>query len=261
MIPKKIHYCWIGEKSLPESAQRCIASWKKYCPDYQIIEWNEKNYDFQKAPFMKEAYSEKKWGFVPDYARLDIIYHYGGIYLDTDVELVKTLDGLLGYEGYIGFEDERYINLGQGFGAERGHPLIKALLDSFEGRHFKKPDGSLDLLPSPNTDSDLLEKQGLIRNGKQQMIGNFIILPSDYLCPKNFYDGIIRKTDNTISIHHFDGSWLPKQTQKDVQRKRKYKQLRLKMLPLFDAATGTLRFLLGKRYDKFRTTMKNKLRV
>lgn len=103
-IPKIIHYCWIGKSEKPESVEYCIESWKKYCPDYKIIEWNENNYDFIKNEYMKEAYDSKKWGFVPDYARLDIIYNYGGIYLDTDVEIIKSFDALLNQEAFIGFE-------------------------------------------------------------------------------------------------------------------------------------------------------------
>ena len=100
-IPKKIHYCWVGGTAKPKSVQYCIDSWKKYCPDYEIIEWNEDNYDFSKNRYMKEAYDNKKWGFVPDYARLDIIYQHGGIYMDTDVEMVANLDDLLEYEGFF----------------------------------------------------------------------------------------------------------------------------------------------------------------
>ena len=118
MIPKKIHYCWIGGNPLPELAIKCIESWKKYCPDYEIIEWNEKNYDFRKNQFMREAYDEKKWGFVPDYARLDIIYEHGGIYLDTDVEIIKPLDSLLKEQGFAGMEQPGIVALGLGFGAE-----------------------------------------------------------------------------------------------------------------------------------------------
>ena len=128
MIPKKIHYCWIGGNPLPELAIKCIESWKKYCPDYEIIEWNEKNYDFRKNQFMREAYDEKKWGFVPDYARLDIIYEHGGIYLDTDVEIIKPLDSLLKEQGFAGMEQPGIVALGLGFGAEPKLPLIKELM-------------------------------------------------------------------------------------------------------------------------------------
>ncbi|RKW32245.1 MAG: glycosyl transferase, partial [Lachnoanaerobaculum sp.] len=107
MIPKVIHYCWFGGKPLPKIARKCIQSWKRFCPDYEIVEWNEKNYDIHKNSYMEEAYLQKKWGFVPDFARLDIIYQNGGIYLDTDVELIRPLDELLYHRAYMGFEGER----------------------------------------------------------------------------------------------------------------------------------------------------------
>lgn len=126
-IPKIIHYCWVGGANKPKSVQYCIDTWKKYCPDYEIIEWNEDNYDFSKNQYMKEAYNSKKWGFVPDYARLDIIYQHGGIYMDTDVEMVASLDSLLEYEGFFGFENtgngQFYVNCGHGFGAVPNHPI------------------------------------------------------------------------------------------------------------------------------------------
>ena len=120
-IPKVIHYCWFGHNPKPEQALSCIASWKEKCPDYQIIEWNEDNYDISSAPlYVRQAYQEKKWAFVTDYVRLQVVFENGGIYLDTDVELKKSLNALLGYRAYFGFEDATYINTGLGFGAKQG---------------------------------------------------------------------------------------------------------------------------------------------
>ena len=127
MIPKKIHYCWFGNNPLPEKDRKCIESWKKYCPNYEIIRHDENNYDISKNKYMKQAYESKKWGFVPDYARLDIIYNEGGIYLDTDVELTKNLDELLKYDAYMGFEDDIHVSPGLGFGAIKHHEGIKKL--------------------------------------------------------------------------------------------------------------------------------------
>ena len=128
MIPKIIHYCWFGGNEIPENDKKCIESWKKYCPDYKIIRWDESNYDYKKNSYMREAYEAKKWGFVPDYARLDIIYNYGGIYLDTDVELLKSLDEILDCEGFFGFESENLVNLGLGFGAVKGNEIIRDMM-------------------------------------------------------------------------------------------------------------------------------------
>ena len=229
MIPKKIHYCWLGGNPLPESAKRCIQSWKKYCPDYEIIEWNESNYDFSKNLYMKEALEAKKWGFVPDYARLDIIYEHGGIYLDVDVEIVKSYDDLLKYSGFAGFETFEFINLGQGFGAEKGNSLIGKLLDSYKQLRFVKENGELNLIASPELNTDTLEQLGIVRNGEFQKIDNFAFLPSDYLCPKSFNDGVIRMTENTYSIHHFDASWFTAEQQREKEQRWKEKQKKAKI--------------------------------
>lgn len=214
MIPKKIHYCWVGGKPLPPLAQKCIKSWKKYCPDYEIIEWNETNYDFTKVPYMKEAYEAKKWGFVPDYARLDIIYHHGGIYLDTDVELIKPLDELLKLKGFAGFEESNNVALGLGFGAEAGNQIIKQLMESYNELHFRNSDGSLNMIPSPQLNTKVLVANGLVRNNSYQSVGSMTIFPVEYFCPKSFYNGIIRKTKNTFSIHHFAASWYTEEQKK-----------------------------------------------
>lgn len=253
MIQKKIHYCWVGGNPLPESAKKCIQSWKKHCPDYEIIEWNESNYDFTKNEYMKEALEAKKWGFVPDYARLDIIYRYGGIYLDTDVEIIKSFDDFLQYEGFAGFETDQYVALGLGFGATKGNPIIKELMRSYEAIHFRKENGELNLIASPELNTDTLEKIGLQRNGMKQKINNFVFLPSDYLCPKSFNDGFIRITENTHSIHHYDASWFTKEQQllKELRWKEKKKKARIKTFRATIKRIGT-KILGEKLYKKIR---------
>ena len=161
MIPKIIHYFWVGKKPIPIQFQKNIETWKSLCPDYQIIEWNENNYDFSKIPYMKEAYDAQKWGFVPDYARLEIIYNWGGVYLDTDVELIKPLDQMLLYKGFAGFETKEYVNFGQGFGAEKGNRLIKDVMMGYENLHFLNEDGSLNMIPSPQINTQRLLEYGL----------------------------------------------------------------------------------------------------
>ena len=253
MIPKIIHYCWVGGNPLPESAKKCIQSWKKYCPDYEIIEWNESNYDFTKNEYMKEALEAKKWGFVPDYARLDIIYRYGGIYLDTDVEIVKSFDELLKYEGFLGFETNEYINLGQGFGAESNNSVIKALLDSYETKHFVESDGTLNMTASPELNTDVLERMGLKRNGNRQSLMGIEVFPSEFFCPKSLNDGVVRKTKNTFSIHHFDASWFTKEQQlkKELRWKEKKKKARIKKIRSIIKSIGTKVFG-EKLYKKIR---------
>ncbi len=257
MIPKVIHYCWIGDNPLPESAKKCINSWKKYCPDYQIIEWNEQNYDFQKTTFMREAYSAKKWGFVPDYARLDIVYRYGGIYLDTDVEIIKPLDTLLDYRGFAGFENSEHIALGLGFGAEQGNEIIKELLDSYEDKHFINEDGGVNLVSSPLIDTKTLQLVGLQCNGSKQTINGFVFLPVDYLCAKSYYDGIIRITENTLSIHHYDSSWVPEKLIKARNKQWMFRKIKYYIKPYVAGFIFVLKKVFG---EKVYVSLKNEIK-
>lgn len=228
-IPKIIHYCWVGGAPKPKSVITCIESWKKYCPDYEIIEWNEDNYDFHKNKYMNQAYENKKWGFVPDYARLDIIYEHGGIYLDTDVELIKNLDDLLQYDAFMGFEEtgngEYFVNCGHGFGAAPHHEIIKEARDLYDSLSFIKEDGSLNMLASPYYTTLSLKKFGLVQQNRQQELDHMIVFASDVLCPKNFMTGKIHLTKNTVSIHHFTASWLDDKIKKDLEKQQKYSRL------------------------------------
>lgn len=224
-IPKKIHYCWVGGKPKPKSVLFCIESWKKYCPDYEIIEWNETNYDFKKNNYMKQAYEAKKWGFVPDYARLDIIYQHGGIYLDTDVELVKNLDDLLENDCFFGFEasldKNYYVNCGHGFGSIPYHDVIKNMRDLYNQISFITEEGNLNLIASPKYTTYSLKKFGLKCNNNTQKIMNMTIYSSDYFCPKVFETGKMKKTNNTYSIHHFTASWMDDAFRKELQHNQK----------------------------------------
>lgn len=212
MIPKIIHYCWFGRNEMPESARKCIESWKKYCPDYKIIEWNEDNYDVHKNRYMSDAYKNKKWGFVPDYARLDIIHEYGGIYMDTDVELIKPIDDLLKYDSYAGLEEPGTVAFGLGFGAEKGNHLVKEMMNSYENLSFYNGDGSLNLVPSPVYQTRVLKHHGLSDVNENQIVEGMHIFATDYFCPIEFSTNIMHITSNTRSIHYFTASWYtPKQ--------------------------------------------------
>ena len=158
MIPKIIHYCWFGGNEKPEIIKKCIASWREKCPDYEIKEWNETNFDVSMNRYMKEAYDNEKWGFVPDFARVWIIYNYGGIYLDTDVELLSSLDGLLDNKLFAFFQNELNIALGLGFGAEKGHTVIKAVMNGYDDLSFIKKNGKLNLLPAPAINMKAIRK-------------------------------------------------------------------------------------------------------
>ncbi len=221
VIPKVIHYCWFGFGQLPDSHKRWMESWHKFCPDYEIKEWNESNYDISKNVYMKQAYDSKKWGFVPDYARLDIIYQHGGIYLDTDVELIANIDDLLYQDGFIGFESEEWVNFGMGFGAVQGLEIIKELRDDYQERFFLKEDGSLNLTTSPKIQTNFLKERGLMTNGEYQIIEGLTVYPEKVLGGKS---PVTRKVDilpYTKAIHHFDGSWLEEDVKSQVRKLEK----------------------------------------
>lgn len=207
MIPKIIHYCWFGGNQLDFKSKKCIESWRKFCPDFEIKEWNESNYDVKKNNYMHQAYQAKKWGFVPDYARLDIIHEFGGIYLDTDVEIIRPLDELLFQKGFCGIENgSDCIALGLGFGAEQKDPTIKLLRDSYEDLSFMK-NGNIDLTPAPIINEETLKELYVKKKGAITKCGTLTVYPSEYFCPINRQTGKLEKTKNTYSIHHYAASW------------------------------------------------------
>lgn len=216
-IPKKIHYCWFGKNPMPELALKCIESWKKFCPDYEIIKWNEENFDYSKNRYAKEAYEMGKWAFVTDFARLEIIYEHGGIYLDTDVELLKSFDDLLEYEGFMGFQEGNRIATGLGFGAEAHHPLIKELLKDYENIPFILEDGSYDKTACPERNRVALLRLGLNENNEKQVVNGISMFPSDYFSPVNYYTGKMKITSNTYSIHHYAASWLDEKERRSLR--------------------------------------------
>jgi len=209
MIPKKIHYCWFGGKELPSLAKKCIESWKKYCPDYEIIEWNENNFDINMNNYVKEAYENKKWAFVSDVARMYALYNEGGIYMDTDVEVIKNLDTFLNDEAFFSFEVEDRIQTGI-IGCNKNNELIKDILNHYEKINFVKDDGSLDLTPNPVIITKKLLKKGLVCNNQYQKLDKIVVYSTEYLCPLNCDTKEFNKTKNTHVIHWFDASWVPK---------------------------------------------------
>lgn len=222
MIPKKIHYCWFSGKKMPKEFENYIETWKKFCPDYEIVRWDESNYDINQNSYMRNAYKEKRWGFVPDYARFDIIYREGGIYLDTDVELIKSPDSLLDNPAFLGFEDNNFINPGLGFGAEKNNPVMKALRDIYENIDFYKHDGSLNLVPSPYYVTEKLKSLGVKTDNQLQRLDDITIYPSDYFGAKNYYTGKINSTENTYSVHHFSCTWMTREERKAEERRRTF---------------------------------------
>lgn len=206
MIPKKIHYCWFGRGKMPELAQKCIASWKKYLPEYEIKEWNEDNFDLDMYSYVREAYDNRKFAFVTDVVRLYALYHEGGIYMDTDVEVLKPLDEFLQYEAFSGFETKNAIPTGL-MASQQHHPLFRELLDEYNGIHFVLSDGGFDYTTNVVRITNACLKHGILLNNTLQTINGFTLFPKDYFCPKSYNDGKIYLTNNTATIHHFAGSW------------------------------------------------------
>ena len=225
-IPKVLHYCWFGHNPLPSAAIKCIKSWKKYCPDYEIREWNEDCFDISSNLYMLEAYQTGNWAVVSDYARLKIIYDHGGIYLDTDVELLRPLDSLLSQNGFMGFQDDVLVASGLGFGAVKGHPVIRELLQDYDNLSFIGPDGSLDLTPCPDRNTKTLLRLGLKNNtGNIQNIQGMSVYPPEYFCPMNYYTGFIKRTANTYSIHHYAASWVSSEAKSFIDHDRRMAKL------------------------------------
>lgn len=215
MIPKTIHYCWFGGNKLPKLAKRCIRSWRKYLPDYEIKEWNESNFDVNINPYVKEAYKVHRYAFMSDYARYWVLYHYGGVYFDTDVELLRSINQILKNGGYMSFETspkskDLYVNPGLGMAMEPGHPFLKEMLDMYRDLHFINPDGTHNLKSIVMYTSEVLIGKGLQKTTDIQKIDGINIYPKEYFNPYNSETKKFEITDKTYSIHYFAGSWFTK---------------------------------------------------
>ena len=213
MIPKIIHYCWFGRGEKPELAKKCIASWRRFCPDFEIREWNEDNCGDLAIPFMAEAYAAKKYAFASDVMRLVVLEQYGGVYFDTDVEVLRDISPLLEDEGFIGFENDQFVNSGQVLAAIPHHPVIGAMIAEYKTLHFLNPDGSINAVGCPHLNSDVMERFGLVRNGQEQLVAGIHVYPEDYFNPMDSTTGKLTKTEHTYSIHWYSMSWLGKSTQ------------------------------------------------
>ena len=216
MIPKIIHYCWFGGKPLPKSAEKCIASWKKYLPGYEVKRWDESNFDVNAIPYTREAYAACKYAFVSDYARFWILYHYGGVYFDTDVEVIRPIDDIINRGGFLGVESNRNgiytVNPGLGFAATQGTAVIGEMMNLYSTFHFINTDGALDLKNIVEITTEYLSARGLRNTDEIQQCCGFTIYPKDYFCPIDYDTRELKITENTRTIHHYAESWVPRST-------------------------------------------------
>lgn len=267
MIPKIIHYCWFGRNPKPELAEKCIASWKKKCSGYEIREWNEDTFDISQAPrYVQQAYEAKKWAFITDYVRLYAMTRFGGIYMDTDVEVLKSLDKFLKHEAFSGFEDEKNIPTGI-MACRKGFPLFEELLEYYDTADFYNEDGSYNLTTNVTIITEICRNKGLIQNNKYQEIEGFALYPKDVFCPISYETNELKKTRNTVTIHWFSGSWQPEEDKKlveewrmavarDKERKRIQKREDTKDY-IFHIPNRLLKRTLGKeRYEKLKSKLK-----
>ena len=255
MIPRTIHYCWFGRNQKPKLAVRCMKSWKKYCRDFALIEWNEDNFDIEKAPlYVRQAYEAKKWAFVTDYVRLYALFYYGGIYMDTDVEVLKALEEFLHLKGFSGFEDESLVPTGI-MASQKEHHLIKEWLAEYESKQFILQDGSRNTETNVVAITRSMEKHGLRLDNSLQTVEDFTFYPKDYFCPKSYYDGKIYKTGNTYTIHHFAGSWLSDEERKMDKERIAYLHRDKYLRPIKTA----LQSVIGEsKYKKMKEVIKGR---
>ena len=261
MIPKKIHYCWFGGNPLPVLAEQCLASWRKLCPDFEIVRWDESNYDLSAAPlYVRQAYELKKWAFVTDYVRLDLVHAHGGVYMDTDVELIGPLEPLLDNRAYFGFEDGKNINTGLGFGAEAGHPILREMMDDYRDIAFVLPDGSLDQTPCPQRNTEAFLRHGLRQDDSMQLLGGGIrILPSRFLCPVDNRTRKMRKSKDTISVHHYSASWQDEELNRRWRRLQDSHRREDALYDLLHVPNRLASRILGKdAYGRLKTALKGR---
>ncbi|MCI7528971.1 MAG: glycosyl transferase [Oscillospiraceae bacterium] len=261
MIPKKIHYCWFGGNPLDELGKKCLMSWKKFLPDYEIIEWNESNFDVNCCQYVKEAYEAKKWAFVSDYARFKILYEEGGIYFDTDVEVIKPLDDIIARGNFMGAENrvcdinnEVSLNVapGLGLGVTPGLSLIKEVLDSYDKSSFLNDDGTFNLTTVVARTTGILRLHGLQDINEIQNVADITIYPSEYFCPKDWKTDRINVTENTCCIHHFSASWYGEKEKNDMERWKFCNNKKISLIEKYGKEKGL------KKYYRWRNRWKLK---
>lgn len=245
MIPKIIHYCWFGENALPELEQKCIESWKRLLPNYTIKVWNESNFDLNCCQYVKQAYEHKKFAFVSDYVRVYALYNEGGIYFDTDVEVLKSLDVFLNNSGVLGFENKTFVGTAL-MAFQKGNKIIKEMLDYYNLVNYIDNNGNENITTNVTLLNKILIENGLKPENSFQKIMNVVIYERDYFFPKKIDEHNFRITDNTYTIHKMKGSWLT-----DRQRKRGVNKFWINICrPTLKFCLRVLNYLIGKKNTK-----------
>lgn len=224
MIPKILHYCWFGGKALPALAERCLESWRRCCPDFEIRQWNEQNFDLSQTPeYVRQAMEAGRWAFVTDYVRLAVLVEHGGVYLDTDVELVKPLTPFLHHRAFAGFESETAVQTGL-LACEPGFDLFRQFLAHYDTAVFRRADGSLDVTTNVEVLTRLCLEHGLRLNGQKQEAAGLTVYPKEVFCPVEFESGRLHRTRKTVAIHWFSGSWHTQEELDQIELERKQRK-------------------------------------
>lgn len=254
-IPKVIHYCWFGGKPKPKLAEKCIKSWKNHCPDYRIVEWNEDNFDLSSAPnYVRQAMEAGRWAFVTDYVRLRALTEQGGIYMDTDVELVKSLNPYLKHPAFAGFESREGIQTGL-LACERDFPLFREFMAYYDHASFLLPDGTPDTTTNVQILTNLCLKKGLVCNDRLQTVDGLTVYPREVFCPVDFDTRLLKKTRKTVAIHWFSGSWQTEEERRYLEAEAK--RLAAERRSERRVAIGT-RLLGEKGYKRIKAILKGK---
>ena len=252
-IPKIIHYCWFGGKPKPELAEKCIRSWQKFCPDYEIMEWNEDNFDVTTAPrYVQQAYESKRWAFVSDFVRLKALLEMGGVYMDTDVEVIKPLDPFLKHKAFAGFEGIGRVQTGL-LACEKDFPLFRDFIAYYDTASFLQDDGTPDITTNVEILTRLCLARGMEADDVYQEIDGLAIYPRAVFCPVDFDTKKLKKTRKTVIIHWFSGSW---HTEEELEAMRQEK-LQLQRDKMSRIRYGIGRKLFGETgYEKIKALLK-----
>lgn len=257
MIPKIIHYCWFGRGEMPKIIKKCMKSWKKYCPDWQIVRWDEDSFDINSTLWTKQAYEAKKYAFVADYVRLKALSEMGGVYMDTDQELIKPLDPFMDKEMFVGFMSDINISAGV-IGSEPKHSVVMQMLDYYRNRSFVKENGEVDLKPNTKWMTDIMVERGLVINDEYQVLDGVHVYPRTYFCPTSCVSIEDYRSKDTVSLHHWAMTWRPE------KEKKHFKKIKRHQRKWYKAAVW-LRYLPNRAVrkvfgDKNIDALKNKIR-